>query len=123
MRLAKKTAPITGGNSGIDRATARLFHAEGAQVAITGRNTKRWLGAGVLAIRVDVTDVKATKRAAATIFDVVFANAGIGKQSPLDQTALADFKEIVRTNLTAVFFTVQAALPHLKDGASIILKR
>lgn len=54
-------------------------------------------------------------------FDVLFANAGIDKESPLGETTLADFEEIVRTNLTAVFFTIQAALPHLKDGASIIL--
>jgi NAD(P)-dependent dehydrogenase (short-subunit alcohol dehydrogenase family) len=81
----------------------------------------------VLAVRADVTDGDATKQAMAEIadklggFDVLFANAGIDKESPLGETTLADFEEIVRTNLTAVFFTIQAALPHLKDGASIIL--
>jgi NAD(P)-dependent dehydrogenase (short-subunit alcohol dehydrogenase family) len=133
MRLANKTALITGGNSGIGLATARLFLAEGARVAITGRNARTLdaaateLGKGVLALQADVTDIAATERAVAEIaktfgkLDVVFANAGIGGQTPLGTTTLAKFEEIIRTNLTAVFFTVQAALPQLNDGASIIL--
>jgi NAD(P)-dependent dehydrogenase (short-subunit alcohol dehydrogenase family) len=51
----------------------------------------------------------------------VFANAGIGRITPVGQTSQAAFDEIIRTNLTAVFFTVQAAAPHLNAGASIIL--
>ena len=132
MRLAHKTALITGGNSGIGLATAKLFAAEGARVAIIGRNQKSLdaaaaLGAGILPVQADVTDVEATERAVAAIaaklgkLDVVFANAGTGATTPVGQTSLAAFEEIVRINLTAVFFTVQAAAPHLNDGASIIL--
>lgn len=89
MRLVGKTALITGGNSGIGLATARLFLAEGAQVAITGRNEKTLdaavaqLGHGLLAIQADVTDPEATERAVAATgkkfgkLDIVFANAGI----------------------------------------------
>jgi len=133
MRLANKTALITGGNSGIGLATARLFLAEGARVAIVGRNKKtldaaaEMLGADVLAIQADVTDVESTERAVATTaerfgkLDVVFANAGVTELSPLGRTSLEAFEQIIRTNLTAVFFTVQAALPHLNDRASIIL--
>lgn len=133
MRLAGKTALITGGSSGIGLATARVFVAEGARVAIVGRNKKtldaaaETLGAAVLAVPADVTDVEAMERAVATTaerfgkLDVLFANAGIGGASPLGQTKLAAFEEIIRTNLTAVFFTVQAALPELADGASVIL--
>jgi NAD(P)-dependent dehydrogenase (short-subunit alcohol dehydrogenase family) len=133
MRLANKTALITGGNSGIGLATARLFLAEGARVAIVGRNkttldaAAEALGAGVLAVQADVTDVEAIERAVATTaerfgkIDVVFANAGVGGASPLGQTSLATFEQIIRTNLTAAFFTVQAALPQLNDRASIIL--
>src|SRR5256885_2168300 len=130
---ANKTALITGGNSGIGLATARLFLAEGARVAIVGRNKKtldaaaEMLGADVLAIQADVTDVESTERAVATTaerfgkLDVVFANAGVTELSPLGRTSLEAFEQIIRTNLTAVFFTVQAALPHLHDRASIIL--
>jgi NADP-dependent 3-hydroxy acid dehydrogenase YdfG len=89
MRLANKMTVITGGNSGIGLATARLFAAEGARVAIIGRNAKTLnaaateLGVGVLAVRADVTDGDATKQAMVEIadklggFDVLFANAGI----------------------------------------------
>jgi NAD(P)-dependent dehydrogenase (short-subunit alcohol dehydrogenase family) len=133
MRLAKKTALITGGNSGIGLATARIFLAEGARVAITGRNQKNLdaaaseLGNGLLAIQADVTDIEATEGAVAKLvatfgkFDIVFANAGIPGATPVGQTSLAFFEEILRTNLTAVFFTIQAAAPHLNPGASIIL--
>ena len=133
MRLAGKTALITGGNSGIGLATARLFVAEGARVAITGRNqatleaAARDLGPNVLAIVADATDVAATEQAVAQAaekfgkLDIVFANAGISGNTPIGATKLAVFESVIRTNITAVFFTVQAAVPHLRDGASIIL--
>src|ERR1700681_2993716 len=46
---------------------------------------------------------------------------GIPGHTPVGGTTLAAFESVIRTNLTAVFFTVQAAVPHLNDGASIIL--
>jgi NAD(P)-dependent dehydrogenase (short-subunit alcohol dehydrogenase family) len=133
MRLANKTALITGGNSGIGLATARLFVTEGARVAITGRNqatleaAAKELGPNALAIVADATDIAATEQAinqAVEKFgklDVVFANAGIPGNTPIGGTTLAAFESVIRTNITSVFFTVQAAAPHLNDGASIIL--
>ena len=53
--------------------------------------------------------------------DILFANAGIPGHTPVGSASLDVFEQVIRTNLTAVFFTVQAALPHLNDGASIIL--
>ncbi|NLR95859.1 SDR family oxidoreductase [Rhizobium sp. P38BS-XIX] len=133
MRLKNKVALITGGNSGIGLATARLFLAEGAKVAITGRNAKTLaeaaaeLGGDVLALQADTTDIPGMEKAFAEAaqklgnFDVVFANAGIGGDTPLGNTTLEQFETIVRINFTGVFFTVQAALPYLNDGASVIL--
>ena len=133
MRLENKTAFITGGNSGIGLATARLFIAEGARVAITGRNqvtleaAANELGPNALAIVADANDVAATEKAidqAVKKFgklDVVFANAGIPGNTPIGGTTLAAFESVIRTNITSVFFTVQAAAPHLNEGASIIL--
>lgn len=132
-RLANKTALITGGNSGIGLATAKLFVAEGAKVTITGRNKEtlaaaaRELGPNALAIVADANDVAATEAAvkqAAEKFgklDIVFANAGIPGNTPVGKTTLEAFEQVIRTNLTSVFFTVQAALPYLNDNASIIL--
>ena len=133
MRLANKTALITGGNSGIGLTTARLFVKEGAKVAITGRDQARLeaaakeLGPNAIALVADATDVAATEAAIKLAvdkfgkLDVLFANAGIPGNTPLGGTTLAAFEQVLKTNITAVFFTVQAALPHLADGASIIL--
>src|SRR6266446_2454875 len=133
VRLANKTALITGGNSGIGLATARLFVAEGARVAITGRNqatleaAAKELGPNALAIVADATDIAATEKAVKQAvekfgkLDIVFANAGIAGNTPIGGTTLAAFESVIRTNITAVFFTVQAAAPYLNDGASIVL--
>jgi NAD(P)-dependent dehydrogenase (short-subunit alcohol dehydrogenase family) len=133
MRLANKTALITGGNSGIGLATARLFAAEGARVAITGRDRAKLdaavkeIGPNAIGIVADATDIAATESAVAQTvatfgkLDIVFANAGIAAGTPLGATKPAAFEDIIATNLNGVFFTVQAALPHLNDNASIIL--
>jgi len=132
VRLANKTALITGGNSGIGLATARLFVAEGARVAITGRNREtldaaaKEFGPRALALVADVTDIAATEaainQAAEKLgkFDIVFANAGIAGRTPAGSASPVVFEQVLQTNVTAVFFTVQSALPHLRDGASII---
>ncbi|MDB6145478.1 MAG: NAD(P)-dependent dehydrogenase, short-chain alcohol dehydrogenase family [Pseudomonas sp.] len=133
MNLKDKTALVTGGNSGIGLATARVLMAHGARVAITGRDQAKLdsavaeLGGDVLAIKADlneVADIEAMVKQLTDNFgslDIVFANAGVSGPTPLGNTALQAFELIVRTNLTSVFFTVQGVLPLLKDGSSIIL--
>lgn len=133
MRLQDKIALITGGNSGIGLATAQAFVEAGARVVITGRNREtldaaaRELGPSAVPVVADVTDPAAIRAAVAVAkerfgrLDIVFANAGIGGVTPVDQATPEAFENILRTNLTAVFFTVQAALPSLGAGSSIIL--
>ncbi|WGS54206.1 SDR family oxidoreductase [Paraburkholderia sp. D15] len=133
MRFKGKTALITGGNSGIGFVTARLMIAEGARVAITGRDQAKLdqavaeLGENALGVRADLDDEAAFGPlfeqigAAFGSLDIVFANAGISGPTPLGGTSAAAFEAILRTNLTAVFLTVQAALPLMSAGGAIVL--
>src|SRR5262252_325314 len=132
MKLTGKKALITGGNSGIGLATARLFIAEGAQVAITGRDQKtldeavRALGPNARGYRADLTIAEDRKQLFAALakdfgkLDIVFANAGISGRTPTGSTDEAVFENLIRTNLTAAFFTVNSAAPLLNDDGSII---
>ena len=132
MRLKNQVVVVTGGNSGIGLAAAKLFVAEGAKVAITGRNettlrqAAEALGDGVLALRADINDYPATQRAFAQIaerfgqLDGVFVNAGVAGVTPLGASTPEAFEALVRTNFSGAFFTTQAAVPYLKDGASLV---
>jgi NAD(P)-dependent dehydrogenase (short-subunit alcohol dehydrogenase family) len=132
MKLRGKKALITGGNSGIGLATARLFVAEGAEVAITGRDQKTLdeavaeLGPKARGYRADVTVADDRKRLFAELardfgkLDIVFANAGIGGRTPTGATDEAAFENIIHTNLNGAFFTVNSAAPLLNDNGSII---
>jgi NAD(P)-dependent dehydrogenase (short-subunit alcohol dehydrogenase family) len=132
MKLAGKKALITGGNSGIGLATARLFIAEGAEVAITGRDSGTLdeavaeLGPKAHGYRADVTVAEDRKRLFTELardfgkLDIVFANAGIGGKTPTGTTDEAAFENIVRTNLNGAFFTVNSATPLLNENGSII---
>ena len=132
MKLAGKKALITGGNSGIGLATARLFVAEGAEVAITGRDQQTLdqavdeLGPKAHGYRADVTVADDRKRLFAELakdfgkLDIVFANAGIGGSTPTGATDEAVFENVIHTNLNGAFFTVNSAAPLLNDNGSII---
>jgi len=132
-RLEGKTAVVTGGNSGIGLATAKRFLDEGARVAISGRNQKtldeavKTLGDGVLAVRADTAKLGETEKFLTKVvqkfgkIDVLFVNAGVAKFAPLTETPESLFDEQFDINIKGAYFTIQKAVPHLNDGASIIL--
>jgi NAD(P)-dependent dehydrogenase (short-subunit alcohol dehydrogenase family) len=132
-RLEGKTAVVTGGNSGIGLATAKRFLEEGARVAISGRNQKtldeavKTLGDGVLAVQADTAKLGETEKFLAKVvqkfgkIDVLFVNAGVAKFAPLTDTPESLFDEQFDINIKGAYFTIQKAVPHLNDGASIIL--
>jgi NAD(P)-dependent dehydrogenase (short-subunit alcohol dehydrogenase family) len=132
-KLDGKIALVTGGNSGIGLATAKLFVKEGAYVFITGRReaelsaASREIGRNVTSVQGDVSKLEDLDRLFARIkqekgkLDVVFANAGIAQFAPLGQITEEHFDSIFDINVKGVLFSVQKALPLLPDGAYIIL--
>ncbi len=132
-KLEGKVALITGGNSGIGLATAKQFVNEGAYVFITGRReaelkaAKKQIGKNVTAIQGDVSNLDDLDRLFVQIkkekgkIDIVFANAGVARYAPLGTISEDFFDSIFDINVKGVLFTVQKALPLLRDGGSIIL--
>jgi NAD(P)-dependent dehydrogenase (short-subunit alcohol dehydrogenase family) len=132
-KLTGKVALITGGNSGMGLVTARLFAAEGAKVIITGRRQNdldeaaKSIGPAALGVQGDVSKMADLNRLFATIrekfgkLDIIFANAGGGTMVPLTEVTEEQFDREFGINVKGLFFTVQKALPLLRDGASIIL--
>jgi NAD(P)-dependent dehydrogenase (short-subunit alcohol dehydrogenase family) len=132
-KLEGKIALITGGNSGIGRATAKQFVNEGAYVFITGRRDPelaaavKEIGRNVTGIQGDVSKLDDLDRLFAQIkrekgkLDVVFANAGVARFAPLGTITPEFYDSIFNTNVKGLLFTVQKALPLLPEGASIIL--
>ncbi|KIF78103.1 short-chain dehydrogenase [Streptomyces sp. 150FB] len=132
-QLEGKTAVVTGGTSGIGLATAQRFAAEGAHVFVTGRRKETLdaavakIGAKATGVQGDVSDLADLDRLYAVVaeqgrgIDVLFANAGGGGFSTLEQVTEQHFDQTFGTNVRGMLFTVQKALPHLNDGASIVL--
>ena len=131
MRFSGKSVVVLGGNSGIGLAAARAFQAEGARVAITGRNEATLAelagASGMLAVRSDMSSVAATRAALARIaeqlgsIEVLFVNAGVGGFAAVHEVTEEFWDSVHGVNLRGAFFALQAALPHLRDGGSIVI--
>ncbi len=131
-KLNNKVALITGGNSGIGLATAKLFVQEGAKVVITGRRQEALdqavteIGGDVTAILADAADISKTKEvvektvSAYGKIDILFANAGVAYFGPHSDITEEFFDSQFNTNVKGPFFLIKEAIPHLNDGAVII---
>ena len=136
-RLEGKVAIITGANSGIGRATARLFAREGAKVVCcdiqetaTPRvdNLIEQDGGQAVFSRVDVTDQANCDRMVATALerygdlDILFNNAGGGIRKKIHELTDEEWNFVLNFNLNALFRGVRAAIPHfIKKGCGNII--
>jgi NAD(P)-dependent dehydrogenase (short-subunit alcohol dehydrogenase family) len=128
-----KVAVITGGTSGIGFAAAERLAAEGAYVFVTGRRAPeldaavKHLGENVSGVQGDVSKLADLDRLFAVVrrekghIDILYASAGVGQKAPLGSITEEHFDREFGINVKGVFFTVQKALPLLRDGGSIIL--
>jgi len=132
-KLEGKIAVVTGGTSGIGLATAKRFIAEGAHVFITGRRQAELdkaaeeIGPNAVAVRADSSNLADLDRlydrvkTEAGHLDILFVNAGGGEFAALGGITEEHYDKTFNTNVKGVLFTVQKALPLLRDGGSIIL--
>lgn len=130
-RFSQKCVVVLGGNSGIGLAAARGFRAEGASVAITGRDEATLASAAreleAVAIRSDIASPAESRAAMAEIgkrlggIDMLFVNAGVGGFAPVAEVTESFWDHVHGVNLRGAFFAVQAALPLMRDGGSIVI--
>jgi NAD(P)-dependent dehydrogenase (short-subunit alcohol dehydrogenase family) len=132
-KLEGKVAVITGGSSGMALEGAKRFVEEGAYVFITGRKQEKLdeavklIGRNVTGVRGDAANLDDLDRLFETVkrekgkIDVLYASAGMGDAAPLGQITEQHFDSTFGLNARGTLFTVQKALPLLKDGGSIFM--
>ncbi|MEV7096466.1 glucose 1-dehydrogenase [Amycolatopsis sp. NPDC051045] len=134
-RFAGKVVLVTGGGSGIGRATARAFAAEGATVVVAGRDEQRLasavgeIGGDASAVTVDVTDSADVARMVETVvarhggLDVAFNNAGIlGSPAAAADLGEEDFDAVLGTNVTGTWLCLKHEVAHMRahGGGAIV---
>lgn len=135
-KLKNKVAFVTGGSKGIGYGVAQALSEMGVKVAITSRKkdeaekaAKEIAGKGkseVIGLEADVRDLESQKRAIQQVIqkweklDVLVANAGIGHFGSIEELTAEQWQQTIDTNLTGVFYSLKAAIPHLKESKGYI---
>lgn len=138
MTLGGKIALVTGGGSGLGKASALKLAAQGADIALLSRTKDEVdavaagiaaLGRNALPLYADVSSTADMQSAFEQIgrtfgrLDIVFANAGInGTWAPIDELAVEDWDQTIAVNLRGTFLTLHHAVPLMKQrGGSIVI--
>lgn len=136
--LSGKVAIVTGGSSGIGRASALQLAKQGAKIALVDLKEEKAelvkkeieeLGGEALVTDTDVSDPNRMQESYNHVLerwgrlDIVFANAGInGKVEPIEDLTAEDWDQTLGTNLRSTFLAVKLAIPHMKkNGGSIVI--
>ena len=131
-KLKNKVAVITGANSGIGLATAKLFLEEGAKVVLSGRREEALkeaassLKGDFITVVADVAKpedntnlINRSKEAFGNI-DILFLNAGVATPTPTSDVTESHYNEIFDINVKGPILAVKEALPHINDGGTIL---
>ncbi|WP_432046589.1 SDR family oxidoreductase [Streptomyces asiaticus] len=126
--MSAPAALITGGTSGIGKATAELLHSRGYRVMVTGVGNVATAGLpeDVVVVRADARSLPdidhAMDRARARFgsLDLLFLNAGVSRPGPIESTDEDAFDALFDINVKGSFFTLRKALPLLNEGASVV---
>ncbi|MEW7278897.1 glucose 1-dehydrogenase [Aquimarina sp. 2201CG1-2-11] len=131
-KLQNKVAVITGANSGIGLATAKLYLEQGAKVVLSGRRqealdeVKKSLEGEFITVKADVSIAEDNKKLieeATKAFgkiDILFLNAGIAPLSPTNEITEEHYDTVFNTNVKGPILATKEALPHINDGGTIV---